>query len=39
MTAQNNTISCPKCATEINIDRALYSKEELELEQSPTIAP
>lgn len=33
MTTQNNTISCPKCATEIDIDRALYSKVELELEQ------
>ena len=33
MTTQNNTISCPKCNTEIDIDRALYSKVELELEQ------
>jgi hypothetical protein len=33
MTIQNNTISCPKCTTEIDIDRALYSKVELELEQ------
>jgi hypothetical protein len=31
--APNNTISCPKCNTEIDIDRALYSKVELELEQ------
>jgi hypothetical protein len=33
MAIQKNTISCPKCNTEIDIDRALYSKVELELEQ------
>ena len=34
MTIQNNTVSCPKCNTEIDIARALYSMVEQELEHN-----